>query len=416
VRPLRFCMLTTFYPPFHFGGDAVGVQRLSRALVRRGHEVTVVHDVDAWRALSRAPEPEIQPEPAGLKVVRLRSRLGMLSPLLTQQLGRPVIHGAAIRRILAEGRFDVIQYHNVSLVGGPGLLALGRAVKLYLAHEHWLVCPTHVLWRHQREPCTERQCLRCQIAYRRPPQVWRSTGLLERELAHVDLFLAASEFSRAKHKEMGFPREMEVLPYFLPDEDGPGGSAPVERPHERPYFLFVGRLERIKGLDDVIPLFASLREADLLIVGDGTHAQELKRIAAGAPGVRFLGRVSEDLLERCYTHALALLAPSAGYETFGITVIEAFKHRLPVIARAIGPLPEMVEASGGGELFATPAELAAALLRLSGDPLRRERLGRSGHAAWKAKWTESAVLPQYLEFVRRAAERKGAREVVAALS
>ncbi len=35
---MRFCMVTTFYPPFHFGGDATYVRALSRALVARGHE------------------------------------------------------------------------------------------------------------------------------------------------------------------------------------------------------------------------------------------------------------------------------------------------------------------------------------------------------------------------------------------
>ena len=44
---LRFCMVTTFYPPHSFGGDAIAVQRLARALVRRGHEVSVVSDRDA---------------------------------------------------------------------------------------------------------------------------------------------------------------------------------------------------------------------------------------------------------------------------------------------------------------------------------------------------------------------------------
>src|SRR5919106_3229385 len=52
-RPLRFCMLTTFYPPWSFGGDAIQVQRLSEALAERGHEVTVVHSLEAYRALSR---------------------------------------------------------------------------------------------------------------------------------------------------------------------------------------------------------------------------------------------------------------------------------------------------------------------------------------------------------------------------
>jgi glycosyltransferase involved in cell wall biosynthesis len=213
-EPLRFLMLTTFYPPYSFGGDGVGIQRLCRALARRGHQVTVVHDQDAFRSLHKGAPPSPAEEPEGITVIGLRSRLGSLSALLTQQTGRPIVHGRRLRRIARDGRFDVINFHNISLVGGPGLLSLGDAVKLYMAHEHWLVCPSHVLWRHGRERCDGRQCLRCVLHYKRPPQLWRYTGFLERQLRHVDAFIAMSEFSRAKHAEFGFPRDMEVLPYL----------------------------------------------------------------------------------------------------------------------------------------------------------------------------------------------------------
>src|SRR5262249_30654563 len=152
----------------------------------------------------------------------------------------------------------------------PGLLSFGDgAVKLYLAHEHWLVCPTHVLWRNRRERCDQKRCFTCQLKHRRPPQLWRDSSLLERRLTDVDAFIAMSEFSRKKHYEFGFPVAMKVLPYFLADP-GPV-HPPSPRPHSRPYFLFVGRLERIKGLDDVIPLFARYDDADLLVIGDGEH-------------------------------------------------------------------------------------------------------------------------------------------------
>jgi len=52
---VRFCMVTTFYPPFHYGGDATFVRGLSRALVARGHEVEVVHCEDAYRAVGGPP-------------------------------------------------------------------------------------------------------------------------------------------------------------------------------------------------------------------------------------------------------------------------------------------------------------------------------------------------------------------------
>ncbi len=141
---VRIAMLTTFYPPYHFGGDAIGVQRLATALADRGCAVTVVHDEDAY--LMRAgSEPQRESPDPKLDVVGLRSRLPTASCLLTHQLGRPVVHGARLREILRPGAFDVIWYHNVSLVGGPGLLAYGDGIKIYEAHEHWLVCPTHVL-------------------------------------------------------------------------------------------------------------------------------------------------------------------------------------------------------------------------------------------------------------------------------
>ena len=74
-EPLRFCFLTTFYPPYSFGGDGIGIQRLARALAGRGHHVTVVHDVDAYDVLRRDPARPLAepPEPPGLDVVRLRS-------------------------------------------------------------------------------------------------------------------------------------------------------------------------------------------------------------------------------------------------------------------------------------------------------------------------------------------------------
>ena len=216
---LRFAFLTTFYPPYNFGGDGIGVQRLAHGLARAGHHVTVVHDLDAYDALAKSSPPPCAPEPERVTVVGLRSRLGKLAPLLTQQTGRPIANRRRLRELLGNGNFDVINFHNISLIGGPDLLAYGDGIKLYMAHEHWLVCPTHVLWRHGRELCTGRQCFRCQVHYRRPPQLWRWTGLLERRLHHVDAFIAMSEFSRAKHREFGFEREMEVLPHFLPDDE-----------------------------------------------------------------------------------------------------------------------------------------------------------------------------------------------------
>ena len=409
MSALRFAMVTTFYPPYNFGGDGIAIQRLSRALVRRGHHVTVFHDTDAYRVLAPGAAPEAQQEqgqePRGLEVRRLRSALGRISPLLTHQVGRPVVHGRRIRRELMSGDFDIVHFHNVSLVGGPGILASGDGIKVYEAHDHWLVCPTHVLWRHGREPCEERQCVRCVLRHRRPLQLWRETGHLERKLRHVDVFIAKSEFSRRKHREFGFPRDMQVLPYFLPEPET--SVEPAPSPHPRPYFLFVGRLERIKGLDEVIPAFREYGGADLLVAGDGEHGPSLRAMADGIPRVRFLGRVDAEALDSYYEHAIALVVPSVCFETFGIVLIEAFRHGKPVIARRIGPFPEIIEQSAGGLLFDDNEQLVAAMDSLRKDDALRRDMGAAARDSFSRLWSEDAVIPRYLEILRRAAERRG---------
>ena len=404
MSPLRILMFTTFYPPYSFGGDAVGVERMARALASRGHLVTVVHDQDAYFSLGGV-EPAAATQKDNIHVIGLRSRLGMLSNLATQQLGRPVVHLRRLKDIVRTGGFDIIWYNNTSLVGGPGLLGIGEALKVYEAHEHWLVCPTHVLWRHKRELCTGRECLRCTLNYRRPPQIWRATGALDRALDHIDVLIAKSEFSREKHREFGLRQDMEVLPYFLPDIDME--SVQPYSGNDRPYFMFAGRLEQIKGLQDVFPAMDVVDGVDLLIVGDGDYAGELKRLARENPRIRFVGRKSTDELNAYYRGAIGLVVPSICYETFGLILIESFRVGTPVIARRLGPFPEIVGAAGGGSLFTTRSELITAMQDLRDNPQHRQRQSAAARAAFEKFWIEDRVFAAYSAAFARAAHRKG---------
>ena len=406
MRGLRFCFITTFYPPYNFGGDGIAIQRMARALVERGHQVTVIHDVDAFRVMNHSgARTAPAQEDDGVEIVALRSRLGALAPIITHQLGKPLVNRRRILEVLARGNFDVITYHNISLVGGPEIMAYGAALKLYVAHDHWLVCPMHVLWRDNRELCAGKRCMRCTLLHHRPPQLYRWTGMLERNLEHVDTFIAASEFSRRKHREFGFPREMEVLPNFLPDPGSPQAQ-PSARPHQRPYFLFAGRLEKIKGAQDLISAFRGYPDADLLIAGTGSYRADLEALSGHLASVKFLGHLEERELRGYYRHALGVIVPSLCFEAFSLVPIEAFRESTPVIARRLGPFPELIGQAQGGELFSDQAELLAAMRRIQGDAEYRNRLGQAGYRAYLERWSASAVVPGFLEIVRKTAERR----------
>lgn len=408
---LNFCMVTIFYPPYSFGGDSIYLYRLATELVRQGHEVDVIHCADSFHMFQKEADPKAFPVSQGIRVHKLDSGLGALGPLLAHQTGRPVLTGAKIERILASKRFDVIHYHNVSLFG-PGVLALDtgcEGVKLYTAHDHWLVCPMSVLWKNRSHVCDRPSCLSCTLRSGRPPQWWRYGGTLERAARHVDLFLSPSRFSAGMHRRRGFPREMEVLNYFLdPVEELAGDEAPA--PHPRPYHLFVGRLEKYKGVQDLIEAFRGPGDYDLLVVGAGTHQDELRAQAAGCERVRFAGWVSQSKIGPYYRHALSVLVPSVTYETFGIIVIEANARGVPVVVRDLGPLPEIVEDGGGGLVFRDRAELVRHMDALYADRELRERLGRQGRQSFQRKWTPKPHLERYFALIGQARARRRARE------
>jgi glycosyltransferase involved in cell wall biosynthesis len=320
ARPMNFLFLTTFYPPYSFGGDAMYIYRLAHALGEEGHHVDVAHCVDSYHLL-HPQKPEIDfSEHANVERHELRSGWGRLSPLATQQTGRPLFKRKQIEKLMARRRYDALHFHNMSLIG-PAALKIesphGPVVKLYTAHEHWLVCPMHVLWKYNQRPCEKPDCLSCTLHGKRPPQWWRYTGLLERAAWSVDQFISPSRFTARMHAERGFPRPVKPLPYFA-DRVDRDWREPAERPQERPYFLFVGRLEYIKGVHTLIETWRNITDWDLLVAGTGTYAAELQRLAAPNPRIRFLGPQSQRDLGALYRHALACLVPSVTYETFGI--------------------------------------------------------------------------------------------------
>ena len=413
TRPLSFCMVTTFYPPYHFGGEAMYLYRLSNALAERGHEVTIVHCVDSFRLLTRA-EPRgdfLQHE--GVTVHRLESPLGVVSPLVTYLSGRPGMKSAELDRIFGSHRFDVVHFHLVTLFG-PGVLRYGGdALRLYTMHDHWLVCPMYDLWKKNRELCEKPSCFSCQIAFRRPPQLWRHTRLLERMLPEVDLFLAPSRSTIHQHERRGFPFPIRHLPYFLPIDDSPStrpDGLPEGAREGRPYFLFVGRLVKLKGAQDLIDVFRRYDAADLLIAGDGVYEDELRKRAEGLEHVRFLGRVHPDSLRGLYANAVAVLVPTLVYETFGLIALEAFGLRTPVIARNLGAVAELVTESGGGLVYRTKDEMIAAMDELRMDPERRDALGRMGQRTALARWSEEPHLEAYFAAIDEARGLHGARK------
>jgi len=395
---MRFLMVTSFYPPHHFGGDATYVRQLSKALVSRGHKVDVVCCYDAYRSSGGHVARATVDTSPNISVTRLASRFGMLSPLISQQTGRPGLKSQALKHLFKEP-YDVVHFHNISLMGGPAILKMSRApVTLLTAHDHWLVCASHIFWKNNSKACDGRQCLRCQVASGRPPQLWRHTRQLEHALTGVDQIFAPSAFTRQTLLDQGISRPISVQPLFAPTEFDT--LAPYDPP-KRPGFLFVGRVTRSKGIGQLAALFRQRPQYDLNIVGDGDFLAKLKAKHQGAKNIRFLGRVEQSKLPGIYRNATASMLPSIAPETFGLTTIEAFSQATPAIVRDAGAAGETVRKHGAGFIYSTDADAMDAMDKLANDPGLRTQMGQAAHQAYRERYREIHHLDAYIDDIRQ---------------
>lgn len=406
---MRFCMVTTFYPPYNFGGDGIFVRQLARALVELGHQVRVIHCEDAFRLKSGAADPGLpaRHDDDGVDVCRLRSPLGQLSPLLTQQLGHPALKTRQLRELLADD-FDVINFHNISLVGGPSVLGLGHApVKLYTLHEHWLVCATHVFWKNGRKPCDSRQCLRCCVRSGIPPQLWRYTGLTQRRLREIDLLLAPSRYTAEQHQLLYPDVPTRVIPLFSRIDPPPDSLARQPR-EERPRFVYSGRITASKGVESLLDQFSRLPDHELVLAGSGDLLPALRTRYEQYPNIRFAEQLDADALAELYAASVAVILPSLAPETFGLVPVEAMACGTPAIVRDAGGCAEIIESTGAGFVYREADEIPALVRRLAADRDLRERLSAKARAGYERYYTRDRYLKEYLAVVSRLRESRSA--------
>ena len=395
---MKFCLVTTFFPPEHFGGDAVVVAHQANVLAAAGHEVDVVCCAESYGLTGGRDASEMAIHPA-VRVHRLRSVGGFLGPLSAHQTGLSRFRHGRLREIL-DGGFDVVHWHNISLVAGPEALAWARGLRVLTLHDYWFLCPTSILFRYDGAVCTAKRCVRCSIAHGRPPQLWRGTGMLQKACRHVDLSIAPSDFVRRKYLESGLPLRPFTLPHFVP---------PVPRfpKYESGYYFFAGRLSRYKGVQTLFPHFTG-GSRQLWIAGTGPYEIELRAMAASNPNIRFLGRIPHGDLPELYAGARATLVPSICWETFGMTVLESLQQATPVIASNFGALPELIHQTGGGLIYETADELASALTHFESDPEMARRFGEQGCKQLE-RFTPERFLESYIRLIRPAAVPAGSR-------
>jgi len=250
--------------------------------------------------------------------------------------------------------------------------------------------------------------------------------LLEPYLAHLHRGIAVSAPAKAFVNRYFPDFPLRVIPNGIDVSTFHPGHAPIRHLRDdRINILFVGRLEKRKGLGYLLRAYESMKprlpNSRLIVVGDGPLRGSVEGYISRhrVPDVVMAGYVPDSVLPRYYCSADIFCAPATGAESFGIVLLEAMASGLPIVATEIDGYMSVLE-PGRDSLTVTPkswAELSAALVILARDQDLRRRMGAYGlEKAGRYAWEEvaSQVLGVYREAlqVREQQDVVGSREVM----
>jgi phosphatidylinositol alpha-mannosyltransferase len=235
--------------------------------------------------------------------------------------------------------------------------------------------------------------------------------LIHRWIQRLDGRIAVSEPARSFNSTY-FPADYAVIPNGINVAQFAGEDVhPIERYRDgRPTVLFVGRLEYRKGFRYLLRAWPWVREvvpgARLLVVGAFDKRRKrpflLYARQRGIQGVRFVGPATESEKARYYRTADVFCAPSAGFESFGIVLLEGMAAGVPVVASDIPGYRSVLDHEEQGLLVQArnPQALAMALIDLLVDPDKRTRMGKAGRTK-AADYDWERVARQVLGFYQK---------------
>jgi glycosyltransferase involved in cell wall biosynthesis len=254
-------------------------------------------------------------------------------------------------------------------------------------HNYRLVCAVGTCFNSRGEDCVRCQGantlsgvrLNCRGTGPEAAVYAASLALWQRRLAaQADLVIVPSRFAHERLRALRAPLDdarVHVVPHVVRE------FAERSRAAEGDHVLVASRLAPEKGV--ALAVEACARSGlPLVVAGDGPQAGALR----DAPGVRFVGRVSAPELHELRERAALALVPSLAAETFGLAAAEAMAAGVPVVANAVGALPELVDADG----LVTPGD-PDALAAAARARFRDEAAGAAGLAHIRALASPAAV-------------------------
>ena len=377
----------------HPGGEDVVFEQERQLLERAGHTVAVF----------RRTNFEVDEYPGVQRLVLLKKAIWNEDTKDT------------FADVLRAEKPDVVHVHNTWIMISPSIYSACQEAGVPVVqtlHNYRLLCPVgtffrdgriceecvdHSLWRSLRNRCyrnsrAETAAVGMMLAVHRTRHTW------ERE---VTSFIVLTEFARSKFLRGGLPADkIFVKPNFVhPD--------PQPRTGDGSYAIFAGRLSPERRVSTVLDAWTRLsNRIPLVVVGGGEEREHLEeRVVRDNLGmVTFTGLLTHDRTVAAIKEARFLIFASEWYETFGLTMVEAFACGVPVICSRMGAMRELVEDGRTGLHFnpGDPKDLAEKVEWAWNHPDRMREMGDAARREYERNYTAEKNLPRLTEIYQHA--------------
>ena len=425
---MRLLIATDVFPPV-CGGSGWSTYELARGLRARGHEITIVRPRTARRRREAAGAYD------GFRPLEFHSWSPAVPYVRNYFRNERLYRRMArwLRSLIRARRIDLV--HAQHRLTGPPSIAAARAARVpavCTVRDYWPVCYWSDLIHDPSASglcpsCTAGMMTRCVrpragalwplalplIPYMRA-NLRRKQRALARAGAVVAVGSAIARDLRDRSNELAgaavttIPNPVDVRRI---QAEAAGRPAPLDRP----YVLYVGKLDVNKGVSQLLPAVAAAGlDVPLVVVGDGPERRRLEAAAReSGHDVRFPGWLPHDRVLAWMRHALALVFPSGWREPLSRVLLEAAAVGCPIAALDTGGTSDVVVDGETGLLARNGAELARHVARLRSDAALRARLREAGRRHVERTFDTAVVVARFealYERLRREPEAAAARD------
>lgn len=253
----------------------------------------------------------------------------------------------------------IMQYHNKI---SPSIIDVAKSLNVPVIHrisDFQYMCPNALFYNEvkgvcedclkgKRFSCVKYKCVLNSTIYSAIKMA--AKGLHDMMGIHkkINAFVVPSSFTLGKLHEYGIPSEKlnHIPTFFNLKEVNPD----VEY---KPFVLFVGRIEKQKGLMTLVKAFENT-DYNLKIIGfsnDGYEDQLKAYLEGKKHQIEFLGKMSFEEIVPYLKSCLCTVVPSEWYDNFPNVILESFAYKKAVIATDFGSLPELVHNHETGLTF-----------------------------------------------------------------